>query len=193
MSKCCRFLSWRTAFHINLKISDFICYVSSPTLLLQYVISLSQKKPGLKEDKEIGYSQCLFIHLKSLHELQRGQIIIWHFLYAVNRWVFFLLLLLFCFVLSVVRNFCFVLSFVVVIFPGSSLLIFIVVQDHMFPCIAIRMNFTACTLLRIYLQYNKRTCIQMFQRRAMKLSLLLNDAVWKEEIFKKISLLLSQV
>jgi len=33
----------------------------------------------------------------------------------------------------------------------------------------------------------------MFQRRAMKLSLLLNDAVWKEEIFKKIALLLSQV
>lgn len=122
MSKCCMFPSWRTAFDINLKLSNFFCYISSLTLLLQYVIFLSQKKPGHKEDnKEIRYSQCLFIHLKSLHDLQRGQITVCHFLYAINRWVDFLLLLLFCFVLSVVRNHCFVLSFVaVVIVPDSS-------------------------------------------------------------------------
>lgn len=99
------------------------CYVSSLTLLLQYAISLSQKKPGLKEDnKEIRYSQCSFIHLKSLHDLQRRQITVCHFLYAINGWLgFFFLVVLFCFVLSVVRNFCFVLSFVVVVIvPGSS-------------------------------------------------------------------------
>lgn len=44
---------WRT-FQINLNLSDLFCCVFFPPLLLQYVISLSQKKPGLTNKKTAG-------------------------------------------------------------------------------------------------------------------------------------------
>lgn len=123
---------WRT-FQINLKLSDLFCCVFFPPLLLQYVISLSQKKPGLTNKKTAGkknitnvYSTILKIFMD-----EGGQIIVCHFpFYSIN----ILLLMMFFFFIVLLVLFGWLIFFIFFSAPLSSFVL-LVVQDHMFPYI----------------------------------------------------------